>query len=477
MKSLKSFTPLFCLLLLLFAILLGYERLTTFNAAHLLEVSSLKDRPFNGKVEEVFATDKSASAYLMTDKTLPLVRLVFGFKHTGSAHETKLGATLLLEELLFTASHTYDRQAFADKKKELGLQLSFSPDADDAVFTFSYPKANSKEALAFLKEALFAPTFPPKDLQTAVARLKIARQNQLESPMYALSQAVLKQFYGTHPYGREDIPEDAVLDALTPTDLSHRLTTILNKSTLNIGIAGDLSSAEATALLDSLFSALPTTDDTNSLPPLTPEWTAPQTAVTSPFGAQSFVLALAPGVARLDPDFYPLYIANEVLVGSGLTSRLNHALREQNGLTYGVSGGFVMQDALNTWQIAFSAAPENLPHAQQLLAEVYQDFYTNGITAAEFEKAKSNMLNSFNLRFSGLKTIADMLYQMQAQHLGRDFLETRQAQVQAVTLEQVNTAIKNRLPHRFDAADGVRLFTSTPKQEPKAQKEFKESQN
>ena len=47
---------------------------------------------------------------------------------------------------------------------------------------------------------------------------------------------------------------------------------------------------------------------------------------------------------------------------------------------------------------------------------------------------------------------------MQVENLGIDFLEKRQDMVRAVTLDEVNDAIKRKLPKALDGEGGTRIF-------------------
>mgnify|MGYP002857244916 CR=1 FL=1 len=164
------------------------------------------------------------------------------------------------------------------------------------------------------------------------------------------------------------------------------------------------------------------------------------------FSAQNFVLLVAKGIKRLDKDFYALYVADYVFGGSGLNSRLNKAVREEKGLTYGIYSALMNSDAVDLWQIYFSATPDNAEKALRITEKTYADFYQKGITEQELNTAKKGLMSSFNLRFSSLLNIAEMLEQMQVQNLGIDFLQKRQGMVEAVELEDVNQAIRKYLP-------------------------------
>jgi zinc protease len=133
-------------------------------------------------------------------------------------------------------------------------------------------------------------------------------------------------------------------------------------------------------------------------------------------------------------------------------------VREEKGLTYGIYSILTHTDAADLWQIYYSATPENSQKAKETTKEAYLEFYRNGVSEAELEGAKNALLSSFNLRFSSLLNIAEMLYEIQVDDLGIDFLKKRQDYVNAVTLDEVNGAIKKYLPAALEAREGTRWF-------------------
>jgi zinc protease len=56
--------------------------------------------------------------------------------------------------------------------------------------------------------------------------------------------------------------------------------------------------------------------------------------------AQAQVLIGQPGIARNDPDFFPLFVGNYILGGGGFVSRLTTEVREKRGLSYSVYSYF-----------------------------------------------------------------------------------------------------------------------------------------
>ncbi len=438
------------------AVLYGTQRDMPFDAEKILAQSKLNGRTFKGKVVKIGALDGKITAYLMEEHSVPLAAISFGFARAGRAYEPKEGVALLAESVLLDGAGGLSRQALREMMKEKGIKLDVSATRDRLEFSLSYVKQFEKEALEALKAVLYAPQLDARDLDVARRQLAALKKQQSESPQRQLGDLVKKNFYGDHPYGREDIPAAEMLEAVNADDIRAYLKSFAGKDNLAVGIAGDMDKAEAEAFLAQAFGALSDTSAGKALPNFSPA--AVHVQEPSEISAQSFVLTVSQGVKRLDKDFYPLYIADYVFGGAGLMSRLSKAVREKEGLTYGIYSYLSNSDAADLWQIYFSATPENVAEIMKLTSAEYADFYEKGISAEELAQAKKSLTASFNLRFASLLNIAEMLKLMQVQELGADFLERRQELVQAVTLDEANAAIKRRMPAKLEPDAGVSLF-------------------
>ena len=428
------------------------------NAEKILAQSKLGGRTFKGEVQEVSALGGKVRAYLMEEHSVPLAAVSFGFAKAGRAYEPKPGAALLAESVLSDGAGRFDRRELRDLMKEKGIKLSVTATADRLEFSLSFVKQFEKEALEVLRAVMYEPHLKREDIELARRQLAVLRQQRRENPQQQLGELVRTEFYGSHPYGREDIPDEKALAAVTAEDIRAYLRSFMGKDNLAAGISGDMDKAEAEAFLAQAFGGLTDKAAGAALPAFAPDFRQEAAVRESDVSAQSFVLALAPGVARLDKDFYPLYVANHIFGGAGLSSRLSRAVREKEGLTYGIYSYFSNSDAGDLWQVYFSATPENTSRIMTLTAEEYGAFYRDGVGDEEVELAQKSLMSSFNLRFASLLDIADMLEQMQVQALGADFLKTRQAQVAAVTVEAVNDAVRRRMPKSFAAGAGMRVF-------------------
>ena len=88
--------------------------------------------------------------------------------------------------------------------------------------------------------------------------------------------------------------------------------------------------------------------------PAVPALTAAQDIRKQHPSTQTHIYIGQPGLARGDSDYFALYVANHVLGGGGLVSRLSEEIREKRGLVYSVGSPWrhAMSEALDATVLA-----------------------------------------------------------------------------------------------------------------------------
>jgi zinc protease len=91
--------------------------------------------------------------------------------------------------------------------------------------------------------------------------------------------------------------------------------------------------------------------------------------VARPNSVQTSFVVGAQSMARTNPDFVPLTVANRVL--GGAMGRLFRHLREQKGYTYSVFSNFSATDHRGTWQVATDVRTDvTEPALTDLMADI-----------------------------------------------------------------------------------------------------------
>ena len=151
------------------------------------------------------------------------------------------------------------------------------------------------------------------------------------------------------------------------------------------------------------------------------------------------------GITRDNPDYYPAFLANRVLGGGGLGSRLMKALRERDGMTYSVYSYFHPVLGERPWVVSLQTSPAAVDRAiAGVLAETTR-LCDSGVTAEELEEAKASAIGSLALSMQEQIGLVFVFRDTELFNLGLDFPQRFLAAIRAVTAEQVQAAARKYL--------------------------------
>ena len=441
-KKSNKLVPVIILLIIL-SVVGGYWLLRPFKLSDIVANSELEVRNFDAKVQKISSPEFKIGAYLLEDKHNPIISISFIFKSAGYAsdNEGEEGIANMVAALLKDGTNDLDAQAFKEELENLAIGLNFNVDKDDFSGSLLTTKENAAKAFELLKKVLSNPRFEAIDVARVKQELFEALKRQSEQPEDVLSLALAEEIYGKHPYGRNSIGKAEDIAKIDEEKLRVFVKDNFSRQNLIVGIAGDISKAEAENFLDEVFGVLPANGKINFVPEAKIDFDGREKLITRK-GGQNIVVMAWQGVSRKDKDFYPLFVANHILGGSGLTSRLSQKIREEKGLTYGVYSYLSLSDKSPLLAASFAATPEKYTQAREILTQQWQTFKDEGVSAQELKKAKDYLVASYNLRFASIGNIAEILAAMQKYDLGLDFLQKRNDYVREVTLDQVNEAAK-----------------------------------
>ena len=237
------------------------------------------------------------------------------------------------------------RDAFeiAEELEYLGASLSTNASWDATTIALGAPKRTFTDAMELMADVVLRPRFSAGD----VARqrdLRLAGILQQRDQPGAVAELVFSYvvYPEGHPYHAPiggDSASTAALDSAMVRTFWNRAA---NPRAATMIVTGDITLAEAQALVQAKFGSWRAASAAPSAPAGAAEPTRPATRIVlvdKPGAAQSVVSIGAPGVDRRSPDYAAITLMNTILGGS-FSARLNDILREQKGYTYGAGSGY-----------------------------------------------------------------------------------------------------------------------------------------
>jgi zinc protease len=379
-------------------------------------------------------------AWFVQDATVPLIAMEYAFGGGATQDPAdKPGVGNMVAGLLDEGSGDLDSKAYHEHLDRRAIELSFSSARDNFRGSLRMLKDNKDEAFELLRTALTSPHFDSVDVERIRAQVMSGLRRDTSSPTALASRKFLEIAFGDHPYGRpaggtlESVPE------INTADLKDYVRRVLAKDTLRIAVVGDVDATTLGKLLDQTFGGLPAKA---SLTPVADVQAAkpPQRTFIPLDVPQTVVTFGGPGIKRHDPDFMAGYVVNHILGGGALSSRLYREVREKRGLAYSVYDSLLWMDhsALfigNTGTRA-DRAGETVDAINKEIRRMGED----GPTQQELDEAKSYLKGSQMLALDTSSKLASALLQYQLDQLPIDYIEKRNAIVDAVTLDEAKKA-------------------------------------
>jgi zinc protease len=391
------------------------------------------------RVERI-VTPAGIEIWLVRDKNLPMMSLEFAFLG-GAAQDPadKPGVANLVAGLLDEGAGDLDAAAFHERLEERAISLSFGVNRDNLRGSIRTLSENRDQAFELLRLALTAPRFDGQELERIRAAMLAQLRRRTTNPSDIAADNWFARAFPGHPYGR---PSQGTLESL-PTiavdDLRTYVRRVLARSNLKIAAVGDIDAAQIALLVDRTFGSLPSRNDPQPVADMEPrglgttetiEVKVPQTVIT--FGGI--------GLKRADPDFIPAFVFNHILGGGGFESRLFREVREKRGLAYSVYTYLAPFEHTGLFLGGVSTRNDRVAETLEIIVAEIKRMAAEGPTADELEKAKRFLIGSYPLRFDTSGKITANLLDIQIENLGIDYIDKRNALIEAVTSEDIRRA-------------------------------------
>jgi zinc protease len=409
-------------------------------AAFSLLVSA--ESPANAMQIQKVVSKKGIEAWLVEDHSRPILSLQFAFTGGSSQDpDDKPGVATFVSGMLDEGAGNLDSEAFQNRLEDLAAKMNVSASHDHITGSFQTLTQNREEALKLLQMALNSPHFTAPDADRIREQLVASLRVEEKDPDKVASQEWFKLAFGGHPYGRPTNGTLASVKAITPADLHAYVKRIFTRDNLKVAVVGDIDAAALRSVLDSVFGDLPSKSEKKSIQEVSWQSASRQRIVQMP-NPQSVVQFGFKGLKRNDPDFIPAYILNYVVGGGGFSSKLMQEVREKRGLAYSVYTYLYPLDHAGIFAGGVATENKSVGQSLELIKAELEHAAREGLTEQELRTAKDYLIGSFALRFDTSGKIAAQLLAIQLDDLGIDYIERRNSEIEAITVNDIKRVAK-----------------------------------
>ena len=382
-----------------------------------------------------------------------VITLRFGDERTmtGRAHVADPVAQMLLR-----GTTTKSRQQLRDTLDRLNANLTVTTAGPMAVrATLKTTRPNLAAALALAAEALRAPAFDAKEFEE-MRRARLAQLEAQRSEPVVAGQLAYLRLTTPYPKGhpRYIASADEQLDALkalTVDDARKFHADFYGASTGEVAVVGDFDATATLDQLGTLFGAWRSkTPYVHVAAAYTPVPATRQT-VETPDKPNAFLIAGHNFPMRdADADYPALELANYLLGGGMLGSRLVARVRTKESLSYTAGSALAVQqhDPLGQFIAMAIQSPANAEKVERAFVEEIERAIRDGFTAEEVAQGKTGYLQARQVARSQDAQLATALATSLQHDRTMAWDADLEAKVQALTPDQLTATLRRRLDPR-----------------------------
>jgi predicted Zn-dependent peptidase len=391
-------------------------------------------------------------AFIKEDRTLPLVNIGVQVR-TGRwlEPEGKQGlASLVGSQMRRGGTRSLSAEALDQRLDFLAAQVATGVGDTAGNATLNCLADNLEESLRLFVEVLRAPRFQEDRLALAKqqALQEMRKRNDESADIEAREWGVLLlgEDHFTNRFSTQ-----ASLESITREDLLAFHRRYFHPANMILAVSGAFARDGIVRALEAAFSGWPSPRMT--VPAVPSEITTARPGlyrIQKDVNQGRVVLGL-PGVLRTSPDVYALEVMNEILGGSGFTSRITRTVRSNEGLAYSAGSGIGFGVYYpGRFRAAFQSKSQSVALATQLVFEEIRRIREELVTDEELETIQRSLIETFPSNFASAAQVVGTFAADEYTRRDPAYWATYRDRIRAVTREDVRRVARAHLvPERM----------------------------
>ena len=352
---------------------------------------------------------------------------------------------VVLASLLDKGTRQRDRFALSDELERRGASISVVSAGVRMAFSGRAMTRDVPDVMALMAEILREPLLDEDEFVKVKGRIQASMEQARDSTAVQAESALCRRLFSQrHP--SHALSVDDVLKALASTSIDAVRSYYeqhVGANELIVAVAGDIDVADAERAVRAAFEdweyhgAVPT--HATESEPVDP---GNEHIQMEDKPALDVRLGHAIPVARTDPEWLPLHIGTFIL-GGNFSARLMRHIRDELGLTYGISARLrgMQGKAQGYFATQVTLSQENLARGIKEVKQMIRAFVDEGCSVRELDDAKTTIAGAYQVGLSTTDALAARLHNNRVLGFTVDAIDTYVEEVGDLTLQQVRDTV------------------------------------
>ncbi len=357
--------------------------------------------------------------------------------NAGSRDEgdSKDGLAHFIEHLLFKKTEKRNTNQILNRLELVGADLNAYTTKEYTCVHASFLKPHLQRSLDLFEDIVFHSVFPEDEMVKEKEVILDEISSYHDQPDEAINDDFEDLLFDGHPLGRNILGTPKSVKSFTQKDIFNFLQSNYITDEIIIGVCGDYNFNSLIRLSDKIFGKIkPNRKERkrtviNSYTPNVLRFSKPINQSHCVIGNRSYSMHHEHKTAFL--------LLNNLLGGTGMSSRLNLEIREKHGIAYTIESNYTPMSDTGLFSIYFGTDPEKMPKALKLVDRELHKLRDQKLGPVQLHQAKQKFIGQIAL---GEENRMGLIISMSKSLLdyGRvDSLEEVFARINAVSSSQI----------------------------------------
>jgi zinc protease len=361
-------------------------------------------------------------------------------------------AAQLVGPLMARGTRKHTRQQIQDELDKKKARLFPGGNVGELEFSIQCQRTNFAAVLRLLGEILREPIFPQQELDVLKRQNKQSLERGMNEPL-VLSQLALRR--ALNPYPEDDVRYEPTieeelgrLDAVSVDAIRKLYNQQIGAQAGEFVVVGDFDPKEVSELAQEILKDWKASVAYRHIARRVKDVEPARQDLLTPDKANAVYVAghLIPMIDT-DPDYAALEVANSILGGNSLASRLGNRVRQKEGLSYGVGSHFTARhkDIYGHFAVYAICNPLSIDKVEKAIDDELAKFCTAGVTAKELEEGKKGYLGQFKVQLADDFQLAGLISECLDANRTFAYYTNLEKKAANLTPEEVNAAVRKHL--------------------------------
>ena len=360
---------------------------------------------------------------------------------SGTRHEldSESGIAHFTEHLTFKGTQRRSSRQIITRIESVGGDLNAFTGKEETVYYCACHRQHLSRALDLLFDIVYHSTYPQSEIDKEVEVVIDEIESYNDSPSELIYDDFEAQLFHGHPLGRNILGDEQRLRQYTHDDILAYAQRQYRPERSVLFVYGNVSESQILRHIPTISMLHDATPHPTTPPANT---TVPGTYTYDKGTHQSHVMIGAPSFGGNDPRHLPLYLANNILGGPGLSSRLSLALREKSALVYTVESTLTTYTDTGVWAVYYGCDHHDVKRCQQLVERELHRLVDSPMSSRTLAAAKRQLTGQIALSYDNPESVAIGMGKRMLHYDRTLSLQTLIDRINDITPEQVLEAAR-----------------------------------